>query len=946
MQQRSKNDSADKLHILQLSDAHFGVQDSRKELPRITDALAAAAHEQSLVPDLCIFSGDLAFGGQRHEFNSGAEWLEKIVAKWPGCKLFVVPGNHDVDRNVAKLILRKVHDEEKKYSALRPSLLKSLDHLRNFFTWHADWKTRLGPRLLSDWSGSLGCRAEAVVRGRIVHIVGLNTALLSCDDEDLHKLTQDIGELNAALGHACRPEDCVVAVGHHPLHWLIGWNRDETERLLKQKTGANVYLHGHQHEQHATTFSSANGAELAVLESGAAYQGSPWPQYFSFWTLDFRAREICPAVFGYSPSSGEWVPAELLSRCFVAPIPPALQIGEATAAVEAASVALTSAAPNGVATLGASKLELHAAADSPGAAEEVYTALRMAIEQPGLFKPVLFAIEGEVRPARRASAELGGAVDGEFVNLCAFEIVTMFHADVPAVVAAVLERFPAWLPPGSRMQFERSVVINLQGGRPADDPLALNAAIDEMVEAWRKDGRVVVQPPGGGVTAAVVAFQCAETQVRQPARVVPVRIRVSSATERFWQHLQERLRPRAATRDATAQRRLAALGMHFDALIQSIEVLKELGHGVDAVPEATTPSERSLDTPERQLQLLAGLPPRIDSQIRQAYEMWKQADASQQVRGAEQLFRKAADAFLPLVEGCPDEVADRDLSRRLAIIARMERALMLLRTDNPADLDEACRIYEQITGELPSDPKPLFRFGQALARLGRPEQAVPRFTQTLELLRSAGDDADTKWLRDITRLHLAIAHFRRFEGGSLSVPDRREAIRRATELADAVLAETKDPVMRRYALNDLVYYAWEERRVVAGTDDPATLSAERFRELGQWFDQELSQSANVTFREYDTLARLHVELASREPAIVAAQKVCDDLEKLARGRSADGLPDLASKPRYRAGWFAEVWQHMRSADEKGALLYAFELLEQPPKPPARRLSRQAADRPG
>ena len=38
--------SDDALTILHVSDTHFGVKDERREMPRITEALVKAAHQQ------------------------------------------------------------------------------------------------------------------------------------------------------------------------------------------------------------------------------------------------------------------------------------------------------------------------------------------------------------------------------------------------------------------------------------------------------------------------------------------------------------------------------------------------------------------------------------------------------------------------------------------------------------------------------------------------------------------------------------------------------------------------------------------------------------------------------------------------------------------------------------------------------------------------------------
>ena len=57
-------------------------------------------------PATCILlSGDIAFGGKAAEYDFAFDWLKNEVCPAADCALtdvFVIPGNHDVDRDAAK----------------------------------------------------------------------------------------------------------------------------------------------------------------------------------------------------------------------------------------------------------------------------------------------------------------------------------------------------------------------------------------------------------------------------------------------------------------------------------------------------------------------------------------------------------------------------------------------------------------------------------------------------------------------------------------------------------------------------------------------------------------------------------------------------------------------------------------------------------------------------
>jgi predicted phosphodiesterase len=307
--------------ILHVSDVHFGQTDERGEQSPITTSLVKAARDQDWTPDLCVFSGDLTFKAAESEFRTGTEWLTKLVERSKS-RLFVVPGNHDVNRANPSLVLRQAYESEQVYTQRRDDLRVQLGHLEAFQQWHeGSARSIFGDRLLSEWNDLLGCCTRIGTNDPPIRLVGLNTALLSCANDDFQKLAQDIPTINRLLGSDIDEHECVIAVSHHPLSWLVEWNRKEVGQLLGQERGAHLYLHGHQHEQSATVFGSALGQSLATFECGAAYQGSRWPQNFALYQIDFELREIATRVLSFSPNSGEWVFDGGRSRKVLARIP-------------------------------------------------------------------------------------------------------------------------------------------------------------------------------------------------------------------------------------------------------------------------------------------------------------------------------------------------------------------------------------------------------------------------------------------------------------------------------------------------------------------------------------------------------------------------------------------------------------------------------------------------
>jgi len=115
---------AHRLRVLHVSDLH--VVDPEKDRHRQRRGLVlgeawdvnldAIARDGPI--DLVCFTGDLAFSGNKAEYDRVTVFVDARLARVavPRSRFFVVPGNHDADRTIAPAAvraLRKLDDEEK-----------------------------------------------------------------------------------------------------------------------------------------------------------------------------------------------------------------------------------------------------------------------------------------------------------------------------------------------------------------------------------------------------------------------------------------------------------------------------------------------------------------------------------------------------------------------------------------------------------------------------------------------------------------------------------------------------------------------------------------------------------------------------------------------------------------------------------------------------------------
>lgn len=217
--------------------------------------------------DAILVSGDIAFKGHSEEYRAAAKWLSDVsqVAGCPQNCIFVVPGNHDVNRQMAsarsvqgsrKLINDKEsgpHRDKELHDTLLdkktgPELFIPMEEYTLFAASYGCELDRERPF----WSDFL---EKNLAPGWRLKIHGLTTTFFSGPDDDKK------GDLYlGALQRVFAPDDGIVrlAMMHHPPDWLE--DSDEIDDALRESCA--LHLLGHKHRQRYKT--DDNGVQLVA----------------------------------------------------------------------------------------------------------------------------------------------------------------------------------------------------------------------------------------------------------------------------------------------------------------------------------------------------------------------------------------------------------------------------------------------------------------------------------------------------------------------------------------------------------------------------------------------------------------------------------------------------------------------------------------------------------
>lgn len=289
---------------LHLSDLHFRKSHAYDENV-VLKALLRDLAEQQVRPDVIAVSGDIAFSGQPAEYDLARRFFDDLlqVTGLGKDRLFLVPGNHDIDRNListgARAIGDSLTDRDRANSLLAAPADRKLVFAR-FKGYAAFVKAYLGTERRFDDSHYFYVQSLELAGQRIA-LLGVNSAWLCASDLD-RATGLLIGErqARAALEQA-EGANLKIALLHHPFDWLREFDQNDSATMLTD--GCDFILHGHLHQAAATQLTSPDGA-ATILACGACYETRSFPNMYNWVRLDLAAGTGTVCLRRYSDSRG------------------------------------------------------------------------------------------------------------------------------------------------------------------------------------------------------------------------------------------------------------------------------------------------------------------------------------------------------------------------------------------------------------------------------------------------------------------------------------------------------------------------------------------------------------------------------------------------------------------------------------------------------------------
>jgi predicted MPP superfamily phosphohydrolase len=279
---------------LHLSDFHFRESDIGNAKIVLSDLLRDIVEQQKkhdLQLDFIAVTGDIAFASRPEEYNLAHSFLDDLLSATELGKdrLFIVPGNHDVDRKkitkAASLLSQHIHESPSK-EELRDRIAEALDSdrevlFRRFHQYAAFVNSYLAGSIMFDDTQYFYTKTLSL-GGIRVAILGLNTAWLSETDQESKMLVLGEEQVRTALTQA-RGTHLRIVLMHHPFDWLHEYDQDDLEPLLKDSV--DFILRGHLHKS-KSEFVATPDSETLEIAAGACFHKRSYPNSYNLVQLN------------------------------------------------------------------------------------------------------------------------------------------------------------------------------------------------------------------------------------------------------------------------------------------------------------------------------------------------------------------------------------------------------------------------------------------------------------------------------------------------------------------------------------------------------------------------------------------------------------------------------------------------------------------------------------
>lgn len=313
---------------LHISDLHMRSGTSAKQfeqnivLKALKRDIAAllSNYVPAIIPDFVLFTGDIAFSGQKEEYAVARTEIEAINARLPRkASWYFVPGNHDVnwnriDSSVETRLRQELSASEKVLAHLleksrENDLAMGMGRLENFLKFSEDCAPLGQPSMNHQYYFTTKVQFNSLSIG----FAGLNSAWRSTKKgtkgNDLDQNFLILGEPQLrTVAEDLESSDLKIALIHHPPATL--WFKDFDASIHSPRLSSfDFVLRGHEHRWKVLETRDLGGSHEGLeVAAGATFEALDRPISFNAVRLDLKTRTAKLFLWSYWPEMDRWLP--------------------------------------------------------------------------------------------------------------------------------------------------------------------------------------------------------------------------------------------------------------------------------------------------------------------------------------------------------------------------------------------------------------------------------------------------------------------------------------------------------------------------------------------------------------------------------------------------------------------------------------------------------------
>jgi predicted MPP superfamily phosphohydrolase len=260
--------------------------------------------------DLIFITGDLARGGKEEDYQVVKVFCRKLleVTQVTSEHLFLVPGNHDVNRDsIGELHSKSLYGFENLDEITK--ILTDKDAfpilMRKFKAFNSFATQAMGRHLFTERNYFY---AEAVsickegVQG-LINVMGLNSALFAgYDGDEKKKLAFGLPQVEDAINKLDNKDPLTIVLSHHPFICFHPADKVCQNRLIQM---ADLILTGHKHEPDNVYMYGATGQTI-LISAGASLEKRESENSFNIGEIDLYTGGGQVKFYNYLPSFRSW----------------------------------------------------------------------------------------------------------------------------------------------------------------------------------------------------------------------------------------------------------------------------------------------------------------------------------------------------------------------------------------------------------------------------------------------------------------------------------------------------------------------------------------------------------------------------------------------------------------------------------------------------------------